>query len=96
MRLYENWALIQAHIQTLSFFSSSSFCGEMVTKEPNLIVSHENNMLQLYYTQWSWNCRGCWHQSCLQLPSIIEVLRVSNHKTWMHCVVVSHSSLCQD
>ena len=68
MRLYENGALIQAHIQTLSFFSSSSFCGEMVTEEPNLIVSHENNMLQLYYTQWSWNCRGCWHQSCLQLP----------------------------
>ena len=49
-------------------FPSVSFCGKIVTEEQNLIVSHENNMLQLYYTQWSWNCRGCWHQSCLQLP----------------------------
>ena len=49
-------------------FPSLSFCGKIVTEEQNLIVSHENNMLQLYYTQWSWNCRGCWHQSCLQLP----------------------------
>ena len=60
--------IIQSHIQTLCCFLPYRFCEEMVTEEPNLIVSHENNMLQLYYTQWSWNCRGCWHQSCLQLP----------------------------
>ena len=46
-KLYENGALIQSHIQMLSFFSSLSFSGEMVTEDPNLIVFHENNMLQL-------------------------------------------------
>ena len=98
MRLYENWALIQAHIQTLSFFLPHRFAGKWLARNQTLSFPMKTTccnfttlsgagIVAAAGTSLAFNCH----------PKEIEVLLVSNYKTWVHCVVVSsHSSLCQD
>ena len=40
---------------------------------------------------WSWNYRGCWHQTCPPIDTHKKGFRSthSRYKTWMPCIVIS-------
>ena len=48
-----------------------------------------HNNFNIHY--WSWNYRGCWHQTCPPMDAHKKGVNFihSNYKTWMPCIVIS-------